>query len=141
MGGKTRKELEKDLQNQELQFDLEEESKLNDYDAFVDEKDNSIHENIDTVMRKYDRESNTRVWVGKPKTVISVILAAFSLWCIYVTLFATFLDKTYIFYGNDNPYGISYLPGEEGNSEGKLYAMVRHSYDVGWISGILLLHI
>lgn len=93
MGGKTRKELEKDLQNQELQFDLEEESKLNDYDAFVDEKDNSIHENIDTVMRKYDRESNTRVWVGKPKMVISVILAAFSLWCIYVTLFATFLEE------------------------------------------------
>ena len=93
MGGKTRKELEKDLQNQELQFDLEEESKLNDYDAFVDEKDNSIHENIDTVMRKFDRESNTRVWVGKPKTVISVILAAFSLWCIYVTLFATFLEE------------------------------------------------
>lgn len=93
MGGKTRKELEKDLQNQELQFDLEEESKLNDYDAFVDEKDNSIHENIDTVMRKYDRESNTRVWVGKPKTAISVILAAFSLWCIYVTLFATFLEE------------------------------------------------
>ena len=91
MGGKTRKELEKDLQNQELQFDLEEESKLNDYDAFVDEKDNSIHEDIDTVMRKYDRESNTRVWVGKPKTVISVILAAFSLWCIYVTLLANFL--------------------------------------------------
>ena len=59
----------------------------------MDEKDNSIHENIDTVMRKYDRESNTRVWVGKPKTVISVILAAFSLWCIYVTLFATFLEE------------------------------------------------
>ena len=93
MGGKTRKELEKDLQNQELQFDLEGESKLNDYDAFVDEKDNSIHEDIDTVMRKYDRESNTRVWVGKPKTVISVILAALSLWCIYVTLFATFLEE------------------------------------------------
>ena len=93
MGVKKRKELEKDLQNQELQFDLEEESKLNDYDAFVDEKDNSIHEDIDTVMRKYDRESNTRVWVGKPKTVISVILAAFSLWCIYVTLFATFLEE------------------------------------------------
>lgn len=93
MGGKTRKELEKDLQNQELQFDLEEESKLNDYDAFVDENDNSIHEDIDTVMRKYDRESNTRVWVGKPKTVISVILAVFSLWCIYVTLFATFLEE------------------------------------------------
>ena len=26
---------------------------------------------IDEVMKKYDKESNTRVWVGRPKTVIS----------------------------------------------------------------------
>ncbi|MCI5758742.1 MAG: TRAP transporter permease [Eubacterium sp.] len=44
-------------------------------------------------MRKYDRESNTRIWTGKPKTMITVILAAFSVWCIYVTLFATFLEE------------------------------------------------
>ncbi|MDD7624719.1 MAG: TRAP transporter permease [Butyricicoccus sp.] len=44
-------------------------------------------------MRKYDRESNTRIWEGKPKIAITVILAAFSLWCIYVTLFATFLEE------------------------------------------------
>nr|MCR5785338.1 TRAP transporter permease [Eubacterium sp.] len=50
-------------------------------------------ENLDSVMRKYDRESNTRIWTGVPKTVITVILAAFSLWCIYVTLFATFLEE------------------------------------------------
>nr|MCR5784210.1 TRAP transporter permease [Eubacterium sp.] len=34
-----------------------------------------------------------RIWTGVPKTVITVILAAFSLWCIYVTLFATFLEE------------------------------------------------
>ena len=50
-------------------------------------------ENLDSVMRKYDRESNTRIWTGVPQTVITVILAAFSLWCIYVTLFATFLEE------------------------------------------------
>ncbi|MEE8836142.1 MAG: TRAP transporter permease [Eubacteriales bacterium] len=44
-------------------------------------------------MRKYDRESNTRIWVGKPKVAISIILAMFSIWCIYVTLFATFLEE------------------------------------------------
>ena len=48
---------------------------------------------IDSVMRKYDRESNTRVWTGVPKIVVTVILALFSLWCIYVTLFATFLEE------------------------------------------------
>lgn len=50
-------------------------------------------ENLDSVMRKYDRESNTRVWTGTPQKVITCILAAFSLWCIYVTLFATFLEE------------------------------------------------
>ena len=39
---------------------------------------------LDSVMRKYDRESNTRIWTGKPKIAITLILAAFSIWCIYV---------------------------------------------------------
>ena len=44
-------------------------------------------------MRKYDRESNTRVWEGVPKILVSIVLAAFSLFCIYVTLFANFLEQ------------------------------------------------
>ncbi|MDO4523412.1 MAG: TRAP transporter permease [Eubacteriales bacterium] len=44
-------------------------------------------------MRKYDRESNIRIWEGKAKIAITVILCGFSLWCIYVTLFATFLEE------------------------------------------------
>ncbi len=47
---------------------------------------------LDAVMKKFDRESNTRVWEGKPKIVVNCILAAFSLFCIYVTFFATWLD-------------------------------------------------
>ena len=31
---------------------------------------------VEAVMRKFDRESNTRVWEGKPKVIVSVILAA-----------------------------------------------------------------
>lgn len=50
-------------------------------------------ETINSVMKKYDRESNTRIWEGKPKIAIMLILVAFSLWCIYVTLFATFLEE------------------------------------------------
>lgn len=48
---------------------------------------------VDEVMKKYDRESNTRVWTGVPKLIISFILASFSLFCIYVTFFATWLDE------------------------------------------------
>ena len=32
---------------------------------------------IDEVMRKYDRESATRIWEGVPKIVIRAIMAAF----------------------------------------------------------------
>ena len=49
--------------------------------------------NVDEVMKKYDRESNTRVWEGVPKWIVTSILAVFSLFCIYVTLFATWLDE------------------------------------------------
>ena len=43
---------------------------------------------VDEVMKKYDRESNTRIWEGTPKTIISVLCGAFSLYSIYVTLFS-----------------------------------------------------
>lgn len=48
---------------------------------------------LDSMMKKYDRESNTRVWEGRPKLVITCLLAAFSIFCLYVTLFATWLDE------------------------------------------------
>ena len=48
---------------------------------------------LDAVMKKYDRESNTRLWEGVPKILVTCLLALFSLFCIYVTLFATWLDE------------------------------------------------
>ncbi|MGI6057421.1 MAG: TRAP transporter permease, partial [Bilifractor sp.] len=61
--------------------------------ASAEGSQSAMQEDIDALMRKYDRESNTRIWTGKPKIMITVILAAFSIWCIYVTLFATFLEE------------------------------------------------
>ncbi len=49
---------------------------------------------IDAVMRKYDRESNTRIWEGTPKIIVSVIMAAFSIYCIGMTLLSTELPET-----------------------------------------------
>ena len=52
-----------------------------------------LDDDLDAVMRKYDRESNTRIWQGTPRLIERIILAGFSLFCIYVTLFATFLEE------------------------------------------------
>ena len=48
---------------------------------------------LDAVMKKFDRESNTRVWEGAADIVVKSVLAAFSLFCIYVTLFASWLEE------------------------------------------------
>ena len=48
---------------------------------------------LEDVMKKFDLESNTRVWEGTPKLIVTCILAIFSLFCIYVTFFATWLDE------------------------------------------------
>ena len=48
---------------------------------------------LDAVMKKYDRESNTRVWEGIPRLVVSLILACFSLFVICVTLFTSWLEE------------------------------------------------
>ena len=53
-----------------------------------------VETDIESVMRKYDRESNTRVWEGVPKTVVSCLMVLFSLYCIGMTLFSTELAET-----------------------------------------------
>jgi len=88
-----RKKFEARQTEEENKFNREQEEKFSQFDNVVDDETNEIKADIDTLMRKYDRESNTRIWVGKPKVVISIILAMFSIWCIYVTLFATFLEE------------------------------------------------
>ena len=46
-------------------------------------------EDVEALMRKYDRESNTRIWEGKAEIAIKIVMAVFSLYCIYSTLFST----------------------------------------------------
>lgn len=49
--------------------------------------------NLDEVMKKYDRESNVRIWEGVPKKIVMGIQIFFSLFCLYATLFATWYDQ------------------------------------------------
>ena len=44
---------------------------------------------VEEIMRKYDRESNTRLWEGTPAIIVKAITALFSLYCIFSTLFST----------------------------------------------------
>ena len=44
-------------------------------------------------MKKYDRESNVRIWEGRPAVIIRWISAMFSVYCIYVTLFSTAMPE------------------------------------------------
>jgi TRAP transporter 4TM/12TM fusion protein len=48
---------------------------------------------VEAIMKKYDNESNTRIWEGTAKTVVRWISVAFSLYSIYVTLFSTALPE------------------------------------------------
>ena len=55
--------------------------------------DTNAETDLDEVMRKYDRESNTRIWTGWRKIVIKVLMALFALYCIGMTLFSTAMPE------------------------------------------------
>lgn len=48
---------------------------------------------VDEIMKKYDRESNTRPWEGIPAIMIKVALALFSLFMIYMNLFTVWDER------------------------------------------------
>ena len=48
---------------------------------------------VEAVMKKYDRESNTRIWEGAPRQVMRFLAAAFSLYCMWETLFSTLMPE------------------------------------------------
>ncbi|WP_165251651.1 TRAP transporter fused permease subunit [Adlercreutzia sp. ZJ304] len=71
-------------------FKKKKDSDTNDIIAELDPavvKDGTI--DTDEVMRKYDKESNTRIWEGVPKIVVTAFLVLFSVYCICMTLLST----------------------------------------------------
>ena len=54
----------------------------------VHTEERDIQADVDAVMKKYDRESNTRIWEGKPKIVIQAFTVLFAAYCIWSTLFS-----------------------------------------------------
>ena len=72
---------------------------------------------VEAVMRKYDRESNTRIWEGVPKYVISVIMALFAVYCIVDAVWLTTLpERRYcIFLGMIILLGFLTYPARKGH--------------------------
>ena len=58
-------------------------------EAAADTQEVGTAADVDEVMKKFDRESNVRVWEGTPKWIVKFIMIAFSLFCMYLTLLNT----------------------------------------------------
>ena len=56
--------------------------------AKTDDVDVGTMEDVEAIMRKYDRESNTRLWEGKAKMAVDILMALFSAYSIYATLWS-----------------------------------------------------
>ena len=69
-------------------------------------------EDVEKMMKKYDRESNTRIWTGVPRLIVRYIGVIFSVYCILVTLFGTMMpeEKLNIFLGMTLIFGYLHYP-------------------------------
>ena len=72
---------------------------------------------VEAVMKKYDRESNTRVWEGLPKLVIRWLMEAFSAYCIIDTVFLSTRQEVRLpmFVGLILLFGFLTFPAKKGD--------------------------
>ncbi len=88
------------------------EEKIND---FNDGLETVSAADVEEVMKKYDKESNTRIWTGKAQKAVQCIMALFSLYCIYSTLFSTasLEVRLMLFLGGIVVMGFLYYPARK----------------------------
>ena len=72
---------------------------------------------VEAVMKKYDRESNTRLWEGLPKLVIRWLMVAFSAYCIIDTVFLSTRQEVRLpmFVGLILLFGFLTFPAKKGD--------------------------
>ena len=102
-------------------------------DTSVDiEVDVGTAADVEAVMRKYDRESNTRTWEGTPGMIVRVIMVIFSLYCIWSTLFsvAAIEKRLTAFIGCVIIMGYMTYPASKHH--------VRHNY-IPWFDYVLMI--
>ena len=74
-------------------MDLEKDRKEHKHGLHFHDADVGTAADVEAVMKKYDRESNVRVWTGVPKMLIRIVMVAFSLYCIIDAVFLTTLPE------------------------------------------------
>ena len=72
---------------------MSEKEKMNVNTAPAVDTSTGTAEDVEAIMKKYDRESNTRIWEGVPKKVVRYLLAAFALLTVYMNLFANWDER------------------------------------------------
>lgn len=72
---------------------MSEKEKMNVNTAPAVDTSTGTAEDVEAIMKKYDRESNTRIWEGVPKKVVRCLLAAFALLMVYMNLFANWDER------------------------------------------------
>lgn len=72
---------------------MSEKEKMNVNTAPSADASTGTAEDVEAIMKKYDRESNTRIWEGVPKTVVRYLLAAFALLMVYMNLFTNWDER------------------------------------------------
>ena len=94
------------------------EKKVLDEEVVVESVDVEVGtmEDVDAIMKKFDRESNTRVWEGTPKKILRYVLAAFMLHHRE----SGHRSRCRLC----DPVHILYLPREEGQCKAQLHAVV-----------------
>ena len=72
---------------------MSEKEKMNVNTAPAVDTSTGTAEDVEAIMKKYDREYNTRIWEGVPKKVVRYLLAAFALLMVYMNLFANWDER------------------------------------------------
>ena len=67
---------------------MEENTKVSELDVEV-----GTAADVDEIMKKYDRESNTRIWEGTPGFIVKLLSILFSVYCIWSTLFSVAMPE------------------------------------------------
>ena len=68
-------------------------SDIENKDVLVEDVDVGTAADVEEIMKKFDRESNTRIWTGKPKMVMRWSLALFSMFVVYMNLIANWDER------------------------------------------------
>jgi len=93
------------------------EKKLQDQAIVENDADIGTAADVDEIMKKYDRESNVRIWEGVPKQIVRFVLAAFMLFMVYMNLWATWSGqiRRCLFVGMVVLFTFFVYPAKKGN--------------------------